>query len=90
MPLLGGQRRHQFKGERKLNTEEQFFSVLVRLRTAASTLEMSVRTGLSQSSFSKLFTTWINFLAYELQALHKIPAGQPRVLIRAVKNFCRT
>ena len=49
-----------------------------------------MRTGLSQSSFSKVFITWINFLAYELQALHKIPAGQPRVLVRAFKNFRHT
>ena len=86
----GGKHRHVYKGERKLNLDEQFFAVLVRLRTGASTLEMSVRTGLSQSSFSKLFITWINFLAYELQALHKIPAGYPRVLVRAFKNFRRT
>ena len=64
----GGQRQHQFKGECKLNTEEQFFAVLVRLRTAASTLEMSVRTGLSQSSFSKLYTTWINFTEKHLSS----------------------
>ena len=53
-------------------------------------MEMSRRCSLSPSYFSKLFTTWINFLAYELRALHKVPAANPRVLIKAFTKFPHT
>ena len=74
----------------KLSIEEQFFTVLVHLRTAPSVMEMARRCSRSPSYFSKLFTTWINFLAYELRALHKVPAAHPRVLIKAFTKFPHT
>lgn len=61
----------------KLSVEEQFFLVLVRLRTSASVLDLSHRASISPSTFSKLFTTWINFLAYELKLFMAfLPATQ--------------
>ena len=56
-----------------------FFAVLLRLHTAASVKEMAHRFGVF---FSKLFTTWVTFLAFELQALHEVPLTKPRVLIK--------
>ena len=48
------------------------------------------RCGISTASFSKLFTTWINFLAYELRALHEVPSRKPRVLIKSFLKFSPT
>ena len=73
--------------EHKLSIEEQFFLVLVRLRTGASTLEMAHRAGISTSYFSKLYTTWINFLDYELGRLHSFPTGHPRCYVPAFSRF---
>ena len=70
--------------------EEQFFAVLVRLRTATSVKEMARHRSKSTASFSKLFTTWVNFLAYELLALHEVPSRKPRVLIKAFLKFSHT
>lgn len=78
------------KTERKLSVEEQFFAILVRLRTGASLIEMATRLGISKQSFSRMFITWINFLMYELRAIHKFPKGHPRVLISSFKNFLKT
>ena len=74
----------------KLSVEEQFFLVPVRLRTSASVLDLSHRASISPSTFSKLFTTWINFLAYELKALHGFPASNPRVLVKSFIKFRET
>ena len=74
----------------KLSVEEQFFLVLVRLRTSASVLDLSHRASISPSTFSKLFTTWRNFLAYELKALHGFPASNPRVLVKSFIKFRET
>ena len=74
----------------KLSIAEQFFAVLVRLRRAASVQEMAQRNDMSNSSFSKLFTTWMNFLAYELRDLHRVPATKPRVLIKSFLKFPHT
>ena len=73
-----------------LTMEEQFFAVLALLRTATSVKEMVRRCGISTASFSKLFTTWVNFLVYELLALHEVPSRKPRVLIKSFLKFSPT
>ena len=70
--LFHAGRRRLYNGHaRRLIIEEQFFAVLVRLRTATLVRELFRRLKISHSSFSIMFTTWINFLSYELEALTK-------------------
>ena len=73
-----------------LPLEQQFFLVLRRLRTAASVVELAHCAAISPSQFSKLFTTWINFLDFELRAMHRWPQGDPRVLIKSFLPFPKT
>ena len=86
----GKGKQREVKSFIKLTLEEQFFAILVRLRTAVSVKEISHRCDISISSFSKMFTTWINFLASELRDLHKIPAAKPKVLIKSFLKFPNT
>ena len=37
-----------------------------------------------------MYATWINFLSYELRALHQIPIGHPHILAKAFKKFPKT
>lgn len=53
--------------------EEQLFMVLVRLRTGMSLKEISRNFGISMSTFSRLFTSWIVVLSRELSALNCFP-----------------
>ena len=70
-----------------LSVAEQLFFVLFRLRTGSDVTIVAHVAGCSASTFSKLFTTWVNFLAYELKAMHPFPTSRPRLLIRAFKKF---
>jgi hypothetical protein len=56
---------------RKLTTEEEMFATLYRLKTGHSVKECAIRFEISPASFSKIFSTWITFLAMELEALCK-------------------
>ncbi len=49
-----------------LPIKEQLFMVLVRLRLGLGNKDIADRYGLSQTHFSRLFTTWITFLSKEL------------------------
>ena len=69
---------------------EQFFAVLVRLRTALSVAEMAHQCGVSPSWFSSMFTTWVNFLAFELSTMHKFPSSSPRIVHKAFMKFPHT
>ena len=77
--------------EHRLSVDEQFFAVLVRLRTNVSVRELSRRLKITQSSFSRMFTTWINFLAKELEALNAFTARTRASRgASSFKNFPRT
>ena len=52
--------------KRKLSLLEEFFIVLVRLKTCMFLLDLSERFDVSVSFISETFTTWINFLYHEL------------------------
>ena len=56
-----------------LSLEEEFFMVLVHLRVGLTLTDLSLRFGLSESSVSKIFTTWINLLYFELKNLCQMP-----------------
>ena len=53
----GGAQRRSFNGERKLSIEQQFYYVLVRLRSSPSVMEMALRCGIPRLMFSRMFTT---------------------------------
>ena len=47
--------------QRKLNLLDEFFIVLVRLKTGLFLFDLSERFNISVSAISKIFTTWIIF-----------------------------
>jgi len=57
----------------KLPLLEQFFLTLVRLRLGLFETDLAVRFGLSQSSISRITTTWINLMFHSLKALYRFP-----------------
>ena len=48
---------------------------------------MAHQCGVSPSWFSRMFTTWVNFLAYQLSAMHKFPSSSPRIVHKAFMKF---
>ena len=55
---------------------DQLVAVLVRLRLGIPALDVCVRMGLSESTYSRLFATWIPFLALELRLLFPFPSRE--------------
>ena len=62
--------------QRKLQLFEEFILTLLRLRLGVNTMFCSVLFGVSQSSVSSIFTTWICFLDQQLRPLLKWPSRQ--------------
>ncbi|XP_046581620.1 uncharacterized protein LOC124289068 [Haliotis rubra] len=60
--------------ERTLNFQEELFLVLVRLKRGMELRDMHLRTGVSVSTLSRIFTTWINFMNNELTAYFEMVA----------------
>ncbi|XP_040068774.1 uncharacterized protein LOC115320941 isoform X1 [Ixodes scapularis] len=58
---------------REFEPKEEFFMVLVRLRTGMSGKEIARNFGISEGHFSRVFATWINFLHRQLKALTRFP-----------------
>ena len=58
----------------KLPLLEQFFLTLVRLRLGSFETDLGVRFGLSQSSVSRITTTWINLMFHSLKSLYRFPS----------------
>ena len=54
----------------KLPLLEQLFLTLVRLRLGSFETDLAVRFGLSQSSISRITTTWINLMFHSLKSLY--------------------
>ena len=59
--------------KRKLSLLEEFFIVLVRLKTGMFLLDLNERFDMSVSFISKTFTTWIIFLYHELPLYFPFP-----------------
>ena len=49
---------------------------LVRLRVGLTITNLSLRFGISESSVSKIFTSWINLLFFHLKDLCEMPASE--------------
>ena len=60
--------------KRKLSILEEFFTVLVRLKTCMFLLDLSESFDVSVSLISKTFTTWIHFLYDELPLYFPFPS----------------
>ena len=60
----------------KLTPEEELFMVLVRLRVGLTVTDLSLRFGISESSVSKIFTSWINLLFFHLKDLCEMPESE--------------
>lgn len=58
------------KSEHVLSKLDEFVMIMVRLRLGLLLKDLAARFGISESSCSKIFfTTWINFLYFELTAM---------------------
>ena len=60
----------------KLKPEEELFMVLVRLRVGLTITDLALRFGISESSVSKIFTSWINLLFFHLKDLCEMPESE--------------
>ena len=61
---------------RALSPLNEFFLVLCRLRCALLINDLSYRFGISQSTVSRMFTTWINFLYFKFKDINLWPSRQ--------------
>ena len=57
---------------------EEFFLTLVRLRLGLLEQDFAYRFGISQSTVSRIFTSWINFMHIQFQ---QIPLWSPREFV---------
>ena len=64
--------------KRSLSPLEEFFLILVRLRLGLFEQDIAYRFGISQSTVSRIFCTWINLLYVQLK---EIPIWPPKALI---------
>ena len=61
---------------KNISIQDQLLAVLVRLRLAVPSLDICERMGISEAAYSRLFATWITFLAAELKLLFPFPSRQ--------------
>ena len=62
--------------KRRLSHIEEFVFVLMRLKVGLFLNDLADRFGISIGNASKIFTTWINFLYYELPLLFPFPSKE--------------
>ena len=84
---------------------DQLFAVLIQLRRGLDALDVCVRFGISEATYSRLFATWIAFLSKELKLLFPFPSREqvsqwmppsfkkyfpsPRIIIDCYKIECQ-
>lgn len=52
-----------------MDPKDQLFMVLMKLRQAKEDVELALFFGISESSVSRIFNTWLNFMYYQLKEL---------------------
>ena len=62
------------KGFSSLPVAEQLFAVLIKLRRGLESLDVSIRFKISETTYSRMFTTWITFLSKEFRLLFPFPS----------------
>lgn len=70
--LKNGKKKPGLK--RRLTALEEFWMVLVRLKVGLFVRDLSDRFGISPGHFSKIFSTWVNFLCLEFMQLFPFAA----------------
>ena len=65
---------HQRHYSRKLDSKNQFFLMLVKLKLNLKVPDLAFRFGISTSSVSRYLTTWICFLYHHLKELDWSPS----------------
>ncbi|XP_015123607.1 uncharacterized protein LOC107045759 [Diachasma alloeum] len=68
---LQPQKKHH---KQKLNARDQLVLTLVRLRSGLLLKDLALRTGLSESSISKIIVTWIQFIYLKFKNLNVFPS----------------
>ena len=66
--------------QRSLSPLEKFFLTMVRLRLGLLEQDIAYRFGISQSTVSQIFTTWINFMYLQSK---RIPLWPPKEYVRS-------
>ena len=61
---------------RKLNSIDEFFLVLMRLKAGLFVQDLSDRFGISITTVSRICITWVNFLYYELKDMFPFPSQE--------------
>ena len=59
----------------KLPLLEQLFMTLVQLRLGLYEMDLAIRFGVSQSTVSRITTTWINLMFHSFKAIERSPLG---------------
>lgn len=90
---LADSKKYQEKGKKpgpkRRNTAlQEFFMILVRLRVGLFVKDLADRFDITPGHFSKIFTTWINFLCRELKLLFPFPT-QEQVFQKMPLQFAR-
>ena len=70
---------------RSLSPMDEFFLTLVRLRLGLLEQDIGYRFGVSQSTVSRIFTSWINFMYLQFQ---HIPLWPPREIVKPTCPKC--
>ena len=75
-----------------MSVGNQLFAVLIRLRRGLESLDVCIRFKISETTYSRMFTTWILFLSKELRALFPFPSRQQVVqwMPKCFNNFRNT
>ena len=59
-----------------LSVANQLFDVLILLRRGLESLDVCIRFKISETTYSRMFTTWVLFLSKELRTLFPFPSRQ--------------
>ena len=75
-----------------LSIANQLFAVLIRLRRGLDSLDVCIRFKISETTYSRMFTTWILFLSKELRILFPFPSRKQTVqwMPKCFNNFRNT
>lgn len=59
--------------QRGTTLDQELFMVLVRLKLGLPSTDTAIRFGISDATFSSIFTAWVTLLSIELEKINKLP-----------------